>query len=201
MTTPPSVPAPVGPRTVDPAGAAPAADRAAAPAPAFTAYEYASVRAPREFDSLYRDTYEAFGWSVENEQSVAPGQVGAVTLKLRRDRRIRNRQMVQSLQRRAEGSLSAIVRLERSKRTLAMSVAILVGIIGCGFLAGSIFAMEGGITAGSIVLGGIGLLCWLAGFLAHVGVRTVRTTRVAPAIDREFETLYAAGERAAELLR
>jgi hypothetical protein len=29
----------------------------------------------------------------------------------------------------------------------------------------------------------------------------VRTTRVAPAIDREFETLYAAGERAAELLR
>ena len=167
----------------------------------FVAHENASARAPRELDTLYRDTYEAFGWRIENEHPVTSGQAGPVTLKLRRDRRLKNRQMVQTLQRKAEGNLASIVRLERSKKTVPMSVAIVVGIIGCGFLAGSIFSMEGGFMTTSIVLGAIGLLGWLAGFLSYLGITSARSTRVAQAIDQEFEALYATSEQAADLLR
>lgn len=177
----------------------------------FVAHEYAAVRAPREFDAVYRDSYAAFGWSVEDAEpstlvpgALVPGslaQTGSVTFRLRRDRRIKNRQMVQTLQRKAEGSLSAIVRLERSKNAVALAVAVSVGIVGCAFLAGSVFSIEGGLLVLSIVLGAVGLLAWLAGYLAYLGVRSMRTAKVAPLIDSEFEALYEACEQAAQLLR
>lgn len=179
-------------------------------APGFTAYEYASVRAPRDLESLYQDTYRGFGWSVEATELSDPIRMlplvpavrpAGATLKLKRDRGIRNRQMVQTLQRKAEGSLAAIARLEKSKTSRAMMLAVTVGLVGAAFLAGSVFLMNGGALVLSIVLGVVGLCGWVGGFLAYVGVKARRTATVTPLIDREFEALYETSEQAARLLR
>jgi hypothetical protein len=178
--------------------------------PGFTAYEYASVRAPRDLESLYQDTYRSFGWTVESTELADPIRPlpltpaihpSTITLKLKRDRGIRNRQMVQTLQRKAEGSLSNIARLEKSKTTRAMVLAVTIGIVGAAFLAGSIFLMNGGLLVLSIVLGAIGLIGWLGGFVAYLGVKSRRTTTVIPLIDREFDVLYETSEQAARLLK
>lgn len=176
----------------------------------FTAYEYASVRAPRDLESLYQDTYRGFGWTVESTELADPIrplpltpaiQPTTITLKLKRDRNIRNRQMVQTLQRKAEVSLSTIARLEKSKTSRAIALAVSIGVVGAGFLAGSIFLMNGGLLALSIVLGVIGLIGWAGGFLAYLGVKARRTATVIPLIDREFDALYETADQAARLLR
>ncbi|MFT4051198.1 MAG: hypothetical protein QM677_02985 [Microbacterium sp.] len=173
----------------------------------FAANEYASVRAPRDLEPLYQDTYRSFGWTVDSTEVAGPIRAftpgirpTAVTLKLKRDRNIRNRQLVQTLQRKAEGSLSAIARLEKSKTTRAFAVAVTIGIFGAAFLAGSVFLMNGGMLAVSIVLGAIGLIGWVGGFLAYHGVMARRTAAVAPLIDREFDALYETTEQATRLL-
>lgn len=179
------------------------------PAPGFTAYEYSSVRAPRDLEPLYQDTYRSFGWSVEVAELSEPvralpspsGARSTVTLKLKRDRNIRNRQMVQTLQRKAESSLATITRLEKSKSAWALAAALTVGILGCGFLAGSVFAIDGGLMVLSIVLGAVGLLGWLAGFLSYLGVKNRRTSTVTPLIDREFDVLFEASAQATRLLQ
>ena len=92
-------------------------------------YEYATVRAERDLESLYRDTYASFGWIVEGYGATVPN-VNAVTLKLKRPRRIRNRPQVVELQRKAEHALAEITALEKSKSTSAFVTALSVGVVG-----------------------------------------------------------------------
>jgi len=166
----------------------------------FVPYEYTTVRTDRDLEALHRDTYRNFGWETDGYGPTVP-HVGAVELKLKRDRRIANRPQVLELQRSAEKALDSIRSLERSKSTAAVSVAIAIGIVGCAFLAGSIFTLNASLVPLSIVLGAIGLLAWLVGYLAHGRVAAARTTKVDPLIDHQYQILHDTGERANALLR
>lgn len=188
--------------TIQPTTAEPAAER-------FVAYEYATVRAPRDLESLYRDTYHGFGWIVESAEPAHPVRAlpltpaivpNHLTLKLKRDRDLRNRELVQTLQRKAENSLTTIAGLERSKSIRAVTLAVTIGIIGAALLAGSIFALNGGLLVLSIILGAVGLIGWLAGFFTYLQVKRSRTEAVIPLIDRELDALQETGAQAARLL-
>lgn len=165
----------------------------------FVPYEYLTLQADRELEPLYKDTYRNFGWSVEGYGTGLPN-VNTVTLKLKRDRRIPSRQAVVEQQRIAEQALATIASLERSKETAPMAAALAAGIVGSGFLAGSIFAITANLWLLGIPLGVVGLAGWAAGWFAHGRVKAGRVAKVAPLIDREYETVYAAGERAARLM-
>lgn len=177
----------------------------------YVAYEYLTVQAGRDLESLYADTYRSFGWIVESASTGVlnagagilngnrPG-VNTVTLRLKRDRRIRNRSLINELQRKAENALAEIQTLERSRTTTAVATALGIGIVGSAFLAGSIFAIEANLWLLSIPLGAIGLLGWLAGYLAHGRVKAKKTAQTAPLIDEQYELVYEASEQAARLL-
>ncbi|MFT3860277.1 hypothetical protein [Micropruina sp.] len=165
----------------------------------FVAYEYLTIQPSRELEPLYKDTYRNFGWIVEGYGTTIPN-LSTVSLKLKRDRRIANRASVMELQREAEHALAAIAGLERSKDTAATLAALGFGIIGSGFLAGSIFAITANLWALGIPLGVIGLAGWAAGYFAHGKVRANKTAHVTPLIDREYDTVYRAGEQAGRLL-
>jgi hypothetical protein len=75
------------------------------PAAAPATYEYATIRAERDLESLYRDTYVSFGWTVEGYGQALPS-TGAVNLKLKRPRHLKNRPEVVQLQRKAEQALA-----------------------------------------------------------------------------------------------
>ncbi len=165
----------------------------------FVAYEYTTVRADRDLESLYRDAYRNFGWTVDGYASNVPG-TAAVTLKLRRDRRIKNRTLVLELQRTCQHALESISSLERSKSTTAMAVSLGTGIVGSALLAGSVFSLEADLTALSIVLGALGLLGWAAGYLAHGRVKAKRSAQVTPLIDQQYDVVHETGEQAVHLL-
>ncbi len=164
-------------------------------------YEYASIRAERDLEPLYRDTYAGFGWSIEGYGPALPS-TAFVTLKLKRPRHLRNRPQVVELQRKAEHALAEIARLEKTKTTSAFATSMAVGIVGCAFLAGSVFAISGGHDDWglSIPLGAIGLLAWLAGYLTFGRVRARRTAAATPLIDHQYDVVYEACEQAAHLL-
>ncbi|GAA2182483.1 hypothetical protein GCM10009785_21940 [Brooklawnia cerclae] len=170
----------------------------------YVAYEYLTVQADRDLEPLYKDTYRSFGWIIENTTTgvLAGGAPNptTVTLKLKRDRRIRNRPLVNELQRKAESAMEAIHDLENSRTSTALAVALAIGIVGSAFLAGSVFAIEAGLWVLSIPLGAVGLLGWLAGYLAHGRIKARKTTQTAPLIDEQYEIIYDASEQAARLL-
>ena len=154
----------------------------------YTAYEYATVRVPHTFEPLFRDTYPGFGWTVENPRattSVASVPLGrtqrseTVTLQLKRDRNLKNRDMVRA----------------------AGVVAVTIGIVGSAFLAGSVFAMNAGLAVLSVALGALGLFGWVGGGISYRQVKRRRARHVDPLIENALDTLHEASRRAAHLLR
>lgn len=166
----------------------------------FVAHEYRTMVVRRDRELLYRDVYQSFGWSFE--EHIPSGRLGhTVTLKMKRGRAIRNRTVVAELQRKAEESLLSIDRLERSTTTAASVVAYAVALLGCAYLAGSIFSLNAGAVATSVGLGVAGLVHWVLPRFLHTALRTRRTAKVTPLIDREYAVVYGAAEQAAGLLR
>ncbi|MGC4154535.1 MAG: hypothetical protein QM628_15860 [Propionicimonas sp.] len=166
---------------------------------AFTPNEYLTLQVDRELEPLYKDTYRNFGWTVEGYGAGMP-KPATVTIKLKRDRRLPNRQAVLEQQRIAEHALATIAGLEQSKQTAPMMAALTAGIVGSIFLAGSVFAITANLWLLGIPLGIVGLVGWVAGYFAHGRVKASRAVKVSPLLDREYETVYAAGEQASRLM-
>ncbi|WP_024285558.1 hypothetical protein [Cellulomonas sp. KRMCY2] len=165
----------------------------------FTANEYLTVRVDRSLELLHRDAYGNFGWVVHERGSIAPG-APQVHLTLSRERRIKNRPAVVELQHRCETALAAITRMERGVTAAAMTVAIVAGIVGSAFLAGSVVALDAGLVWLSIPLGVLGLLGWAAGYACFGRVRARKAAEVARQIGDLYDVVYETGEEASQLL-
>lgn len=165
----------------------------------FIAYEYDTVQVPRDKEALYRDTYAAFGWTVDSYETGAMG-AHAMTLKLKRDRTLRSRPVLLELQRSAETALRSISNLERSRTTLASVWAMSIGVVGAALLGGSVFALEGGLGVLMVILGAVGIIGWILPWFVHRTLKSRRTAQVVPLIDREYDIVYDACTRAASLI-
>jgi hypothetical protein len=165
----------------------------------FVAYEYTTIRVERDLEPLYKDAYSNFGWIVEGYGPSLPN-VTLVSVKLKRDRRIKNRPMVLELQRQCENALTSITSLEKAKTTTAMAWSLGLGIVGSALLAGAVFAINADLIVLSIPLGALGLVGWTAGYLAHSRVKASKTAQLAPLIDRQYDVVYETGEQASRLL-
>lgn len=174
-------------------------NQASVPRTGFMAYEYTTIRVPRDRESVYADSYRNFGWLTDTTETGLPGAT-TVTLKLKRDRRVKNRPLVLELQHQSEAALTRIAALERSTSAAAVGTAVGIGIIGTSFVAGSVFSLQADLLVLSIVLGAIGLFGWLAGYLAHGRVQASRRARVAPLIEEQYDVVYRSGEQASHLL-
>lgn len=167
--------------------------------PGFIAYEYTTVKVDRDMETLYKDAYGNYGWAVDGYGSSTPGAPG-VTLKFKRDRRIENRAMVLELQRKSDAALQSISDMERQKSVVPTVAAVSVGVVGSAFLAGSVFALEADHLVVSIILGAVGLLGWLAGYVTHGRVKSRKIAQLTPQIDAQYDVIYATGEQASRLL-
>ena len=173
----------------------------------YAGYEYTTIRAPRQLENLYRDAYRNFGWNFERSEvrplirplPLLPAiRSNTATLSFKRDRNIKRQPMMQDLQHKVNVSLASIARMERSEKSTAVLVAAVLGIIGAGFLAVSMFI--GAVSTGAIILGAIGLVAWVGGAIAYFGIKSARTARLDPLIDQEQTVIFETGEQAARLI-
>ncbi|MBC3804311.1 hypothetical protein GH808_07680 [Acetobacterium fimetarium] len=158
--------------------------------------EYLEVSVKPDLVQLCSDCYHALGWTIINSCS----GIDTVKLKLQRDRKIRNRVALCDLQRKCEDAFINIEKLERSKNTRAMALALGVGIVGTVFLAGATFAYLAAMIPLSIVLAIPGFIGWgLPYFLYKKNVKK-STDRVNPMIESNYDAIYEACEKASQLL-
>lgn len=151
----------------------------------FIGYEYKEVETKGNRASMYLDCYSSFGWTVDERT-----KNGTVTLK--RDRKIINKVELTRLQRHFEACMEELDQLERSKTTAATMAAIVIGLIGCAFMAGSVFLVthEPPLWVPSFLLAVPGFLGWILPYFAFKKLAAKRTKVVTELMEQKYDEIY-----------
>lgn len=174
----------------------------------FVGYEYKEIIADSNKASFLIDGYECFGWELDDrlQQNGAYGGIHSRYHKnvvgMKRDRKIVNKMELTRLQRNFEACVKEIDMLEKSKTSKGTMYALIIGLIGTAFMAGSVFA----IVAETPMIG----LCILFAVPAFIGwilpyfiyKRTVKkqTEKINQLIEEKYDEIYEICEKGNKLL-
>ena len=154
----------------------------------YVGYEYKKITVAEENASWYLDCYESFGWEQDdNAPPISGGHM--VTLSLKRDRKIINKAELTRLQRNLEACVAEISHLERSRQSAATMWALIVGVIGTAFMAGSVFAVA--IPA---------FIGWITPYFLYRSIEARHTAKIQPMIEAKQEEIYELCEKGHNLL-
>lgn len=173
----------------------------------YVGYEYKEIAADNSMVSLLLDGYENFGWEVNSSlpDSGMAGKAGSslkTVIRLKRDRKILNKAELTRLQRNFEACVTEIQTLERRKTSTAAAYAIILGVIGTAFMAGSTFA----VTAQPphyvlcILLAIPGFLGWIFPHLLYKKIAGKHTEKITPLIEAKYDEIYELCEKGNKLL-
>ncbi len=165
----------------------------------FMAYEYKDVTVKKTMQAVYADSYENFGWTLEGTSDPV-GKIDSITMKYKRDRKIRNKAEITRLQRQFDACVAEVLRLESSKKIKAAAVAYVVGVIGTAFMAGSVFAVTTGNVGACVVLSIPAFIGWIIPYLLFRSISGKKTLQVNPLIEQKYDELYTICEKANRLL-
>lgn len=174
----------------------------------FVGYEYKEVMVESDMASFLLDGYENFGWELDenlsgNSKSGNLPNQNKVIIHLKRNRKMTNKMELTRLQRNFEACVSEIKTLEKSKTSVATMYALILGVIGTAFMAGSTFA----VTAQPshillcIVLAIPGFLGWIFSYFLYKRIMRKQTGRLTPFIEEKYNEIYEICEKGNRLLR
>ena len=157
--------------------------------------------------SFLMDGYENFGWEIDenfsgNSESLYPPIQGKVLLHLKRNSKIINKMELTRLQRNFEACVNEIQMLERAKNSKAVMIALIAGVIGTAFMAGSTFA----VTAQPphivlcILLAIPGFTGWILPYFLYKRMVCMQTEKITPLIEAKYDEIYEICEKGNKLL-
>ena len=169
-------------------------------------YEYISINVKSELESMYIDCYEHFGWiHIKNEEKkdyYINNNVNQdiVNIKFKRNRAITGKEELNELQRKCEKSFLKINRLEKEPMSLAISYALIIGMIGILFSIVSVFSL----LASNWFIGIVSVVIAIIGFiLPYLVYRRVKGNKIfenKPKIILEQDLILAIFEQAKNIL-
>lgn len=178
----------------------------------FVGYEYKEVVTESNKVSLLLDGYENFGWQLDENMAennlshglgnVLVSQQKKVIIRLKRNRKIINKMELTRLQRNFEACINEIEELEKNKTSAATMYALIVGILGTAFMAGSVFA----VTATppyivlSILLAIPGFIGWILPYFVYKKMGEKQRKKIAPMIEKKYDEIYEICEKGNKLL-
>lgn len=162
-----------------------------------TGFEYKEIPADGERGSFYLDCYSSFGWVMD--ERAQPHRGKAV---LRRSRNIVNKMELTRLQRHFESCLEEIGALERSKTSKATVAALVIALIGCAFLAGSVFAVthEPPLILLTVLLAIPGFLGWILPYFVYRRMAASRAKVVNELMEQKYDEICELCEKGSQLL-
>jgi hypothetical protein len=179
----------------------------------FVGYEYKQVITNENKVSFLIDGYKNFGWLVDENvnyvtskniqnQYITKNYQGAVVLRLKRNRKIMNKVELTRLERNFEFCLKEIDYLEKSIASKATMYALIIGIIGTIFMAGSVFAVTAKPPqiALCIILAIPAFSGWILPYFIYKQVERKRTEKVNPFILEKQEEIFEICEKGNKLL-
>lgn len=167
----------------------------------FIGYEYHEISVARDMASVYADAYPNFGWVLESSATPTAG-IHSIHMKFKRNRKICNKSELTRLQRQFDASADEIVALEKSKTTTASIVAFSIGLIGCAFMAGSVFSITGAVPHVILctVLAIPGFIGLILPYFSFSAIRRSKTSKLCPLIEKKYDALYDVCKKANGLL-
>jgi hypothetical protein len=167
----------------------------------FVGYEYKEVTTTRDMEGVYADGYPNFGWKLDN---ISPSALGlsTVSLRFKRDRKVRNKAELSRLQRQFESDIAQIGNLERSKSTAAFATALTVGLIGTAFMAGSVFAIipETPNVLLCAILAVPAFIGWALPYFIFKKKQARKNATVTPLIEKQYDDIYEVCDKGHALL-
>lgn len=173
----------------------------------YVGYEYKEIAADNCLVSLLLDGYENFGWEVK--ECLPEGGIGGkagggqkTVIRLRRDRKIINKMELTRLQRNFEACVTEIRTLEKSRTSAATAYAIIFGVIGTAFMAGSVFAVtaQPPLIVLSIILAVPGFAGWILPYFLYRKIQEKQTEKITPLIEAKYDEIYEICEKGNKLL-
>lgn len=173
----------------------------------FVGYEYKEITAESSRISFLLDGYGCFGWELdekrtESREKQTLSYPKREVLHLKRNRKIINKMELTRLQRNYEACLREIATLEKSKTSAATIYALVAGIMGTAFMAGSVFA----VTAQqphvilSILLAIPAFAGWIIPYFLYGRVVRKQTEKLEPLIEQKYDEIYEICEKGNKLL-
>lgn len=173
----------------------------------YVGYEYKEITAQDNMVSLLLDGYENFGWELyeslpESGMGGKAGNNSRTIIRMKRDRKIVNKAELTRLQRNFEACVTEIQALEKRKTSMAMVYALVLGIIGTAFMAGSTFAVtaQPPYIVLCMILAVPGFLGWILPYFLYKRVQRKETEKVAPLIEAKYDEIYEICEKGNKLL-
>lgn len=173
----------------------------------FIGYEYKEVAVDSSKASFLIDGYECFGWILDENLSGSSKDSNLqnrkkTILRLKRNRKIVNKMELTRLQRNFEACVNEIVALENSKTSVATMYALIVGIVGTAFMAGSVFAVtaQSPHIVLSILLGIPGFIGWILPYFLYKRIVGKQTQKLTPLIEEKYDEIYEICEKGNKLL-
>ncbi|MDF2800853.1 MAG: hypothetical protein K0S61_756 [Anaerocolumna sp.] len=163
----------------------------------FTMYEYLDVNIIPNLAELCSDCYSELGWQVVNTNS----GINSVALKLKRDRKIKNRTALYELQRNLEDALIMIERLEKLKLARPIGISLGIGLLGTALVALSVFAVTGYLSQLLAASAIPGFICWGAAYFLYKKLIKMSTAKINPMIDKYYDIIFEACGKAKQLLK
>jgi len=158
--------------------------------------EYIDVNVKQNLVQLCSNCYKELGWHVINTSS----GIDLVTIKMQRDRKIKNRAALCDLQRKCEGALTSIEKLERTKTGKATAISLGIGIIGTAFMASSVFAYLASMIPLCIILAIPAFVGWALPYFFYKKIYNETSTKANVMIDHNYDVIYDSCEKASHLL-
>ena len=152
--------------------------------------------------SMLVDAYKTFGWELEGPVETLENSttIDKVILKFKRDRRIRNKAELTRLQRNFEACMETLEHLETSKYINPSVIAYSVGLIGAGFLTGSIFCGIAAHIVPCIILAVPAAIGIVLPYFLYGKFLKKKTAEVTPLIDQKYDEIYSLCEKANGML-
>lgn len=179
----------------------------------YTGYEYREIAVPEQYASLCMDSYPCFGWETDPNRQAAETQSSfsngrsvqkteKKTLFFRRNRNISNKAELTRLQRHFDSCVAELEALERAKTTQATIAALVIGLIGTAFMAGSTFAVvaEPPIIWLTVLLAIPGFAGWIIPYFAYRALSRKKTAEIEPLIEQKYDEIYELCEKGSHLL-
>lgn len=174
----------------------------------YVGYDYMELVADSAELSFLLDSYEAFGWELDEyaaqqrEQNRHVSSVGSkAVLVLKRDRKIVNKAELTRLQRNFEACVREMELLERSKTSKASALALIIGVIGTAFMAGAVFAVAAEPThvALCILFAIPAFIGWAVPYPLYRRIAAQESARIDVLIERKYDEIHAICERGSKL--
>lgn len=167
----------------------------------FIGYEYKTITVSQQMKSVYIDGLSNYGWILDSEPTSAL-TVGQITLRLKRDRKLINKVELIRLEQQFDSLVKEVVSLESKKTALASVVAYSIGVIGCVFMAGAVFAISAPVPNMllSVVFGILGLITWILPYFCFSFIKRKKTLASNELIEKKYDEIYTSCENGNRLL-